>query len=207
VTLAANQKYDIRIEYYENGGGAVAKLEWQSARQTREIVPASQLYPVTAPTIPTPIPTPTPSGSGTGLLGSYFANTSLSGTAVSRLDAQVDFDWGGGTAGLTGPGADDFSVRWEGMLEAPVSGTYTFTTRSDDGVRLWVNGTQIIDNWNDHAPTNDVGTQTITLTAGQKVPIKMEYYERGGGAEARLYWAYPGQNTDIIPKSYLYSNP
>jgi glucose/arabinose dehydrogenase len=45
IALQAGQKYDIEIDYYENGGGAVAKLEWASSTQTRQIVPSTQLYP------------------------------------------------------------------------------------------------------------------------------------------------------------------
>jgi hypothetical protein len=52
ITLQAGQKYDIEIKYYENTGGAVAKLEWSSSTQAREIIPSTQLYlPVTIPTI------------------------------------------------------------------------------------------------------------------------------------------------------------
>lgn len=49
IALSANQKYDIRLEYYENGGGAAIKLEWESSQQTRQIIPATQLYPAAAP--------------------------------------------------------------------------------------------------------------------------------------------------------------
>ncbi|MDF2457569.1 MAG: Glucan endo,3-beta-glucosidase precursor, partial [Cytophagaceae bacterium] len=51
ITLTANQKYNIKIEYFENYGGAGAKLEWSSASQTREVVPASQLYLNPLPTV------------------------------------------------------------------------------------------------------------------------------------------------------------
>lgn len=52
VTLTANTLYQIRMEYYENGGGADAVLEWSSPSQIREVVPQGRLYS-TAPTIPT----------------------------------------------------------------------------------------------------------------------------------------------------------
>ena len=74
---------------------------------------------------------------------------------------------------------------------APVTGTYTFTTTSDDGVRLYVNGQLLVDNWTDHAATQNSGT--LSLVAGQKYDIRLEFYERGGLATARLSWAYPGQ--------------
>src|SRR3546814_11286121 len=69
--------------------------------------------------------------------------------AVVRQDAQVDFDWGNGSPSA-GVGSDSFAVRWEGFVEAPTTGNYTFWTQSDDGVRLWVNGNLVIDNWTLH---------------------------------------------------------
>ncbi|MFO8008656.1 MAG: PA14 domain-containing protein, partial [Candidatus Brocadiia bacterium] len=83
------------------------------------------------------------------------------------------------------------------------SETYTFTTRSDDGVRLWVNGQSVIDNWTDHGPTYDSGT--IALSAGTKYDIQLDYYENGGGAVIELYWSSASQAEEIIPQSQLYS--
>ena len=65
-------------------------------------------------------------------------------------------------------------------MQAIESGTYTFRTWSDDGVRLWVNGQLMIDNWSDHEPASD--TATITLEAGRKYDLVLEYYENGSGA-------------------------
>src|SRR3546814_1559722 len=53
--------------------------------------------------------------------------------------------WGNGSPSA-GVGSDSFAVRWEGFVEAPTTGNYTFWTQSDDGVRLWVNGNLVIDN-------------------------------------------------------------
>ena len=50
-------------------------------------------------------------------------------------------------------------------------------------MRLWVNGQLIVNNWTDHAPTENSGT--IALTAGQRYDIRMEFYENGGGATAQ----------------------
>ena len=84
-TAVAGQHYRIRMEYYEHFGAAVAKLQWQSAHEVKAAIPTSQLYP-----LPTDM---TGMGSGSGLLSSYFANETLSGTPVlNRTDARVDFD-------------------------------------------------------------------------------------------------------------------
>ena len=137
---------------------------------------------------------------GSGLTGTYFSDATLTNAVVTRIDATVDFDWGTG-APASGVGADGFSVRWTGQVQAQLSETYTFTTLSDDGVRLWVNGQQLVNNWTDHGPTENSGT--ITLVAGQTYDLKMEYFENGGGAVAKLSWASPSTAKQIIPQAQL----
>ncbi len=140
-------------------------------------------------------------GSGSGLKGDYYNGTSFNTLVTSRTDASVNFDWGSG-APASGVGSDQFSVRWSGQVQPRYSGSYTFYTWSDDGVRLWVNGSQIVDNWTDHAPTENSGT--ITLSAGQKYELKLEYYERGYGATAKLSWSSGCQPKEIVPAAQLY---
>jgi len=139
-----------------------------------------------------------------GLLGSYFANMTLAGSpAGQRIDGPLDFDWGAGTPGVPGVGADNFSVRWVGFVTPSVSGSYTFRTRSDDGVRLYIDGVLVIDNWTDHGPTND-DSAPIALNAGQRYTVTMEYYENGGGAVAQLSWSGPATGGfQFIPRSNL----
>lgn len=138
-----------------------------------------------------------------GLLGTYFDQMNLTGGTGLRIDGPLDFDWGTGTPGVAGIGADNFSVRWTGFVMPPATGNYTFRTRSDDGVRLYIDGNLVIDNWTDHAPTdNDSGV--IPLTAGQRYPVVMEFYENGGGAVAQLSWSGPTTGGfQFIPRSAL----
>ena len=145
---------------------------------------------------------PTLSSSGAGLLGSYFAGSDLAGTPlVQRIEA-VNFDWGNGQPAV-GVAADSFSVRWTGTLTVPNNGNYRFRTISDDGVRLWVNGTQRINNWTDHAPTTDT-SGSFKLNAGQRVSITLEFYERGGGAVMQLQWLRPGTSSYVaVPAASL----
>jgi hypothetical protein len=76
---------------------------------------------------------------------------------------------------------------------------------SDDGVRMWVNGNQLIDNWQDQAPTESLGS--VALEAGKKYDIKVEYYQGAGGAVMKLFWQGPGQSRELIPPTQLYSAP
>lgn len=146
---------DVRMEYYENAGGAVARLgRAQISNST----------------------------SGTTWRGEYFNNKKLSGSpALVRKDKNIDFDWGNGSP-ASGINADDFSVRWT-RSQHLAAGRHRFTAVTDDGVRLWVNGQQIINDWVDRKPATSVGE--ITLPGGT-VEIRMEYYENIGGAKANL---------------------
>jgi glucan endo-1,3-alpha-glucosidase len=143
-----------------------------------------------------------PTAPGTGLAGQYFDNMDFTNPKLSRTDTVINFNWGSGSPVST-MGPDQFSVRWTGQVQPKYSETYTFYTNSDDGVRLWVNGQQIINNWTDHAPTVNKGT--ISLVAGQKYDIKMEFYENGGGAIAGLSWSSISQGKQVIPKAQLYN--
>ncbi|MEO1744549.1 MAG: PQQ-dependent sugar dehydrogenase [Cyanobacteria bacterium J06629_9] len=147
-------------------------------------------------------PGPDP-GNGDGLTGTYYNNRDFTDQTLTRVDPTVDFDWGGGSPAAS-MGNNTFSVRWQGQIEPLYSETYTFRTTSDDGVRLWVNGQQIIDQFIDQAPTNHTGQ--ITLQAGQKYDIRMDYYENSGGAVAQLAWSSASQPLQIVPQSQLYSD-
>ncbi len=131
------------------------------------------------------------------LKGSYFNNVNLTGTpTVVRAESTLNYLWAA-NAPVKGINPDNFSVRWEGSLFPTVSGTYTFTVIADDGVRLWVNNTQIINKWIDQTAAVTY-TTTINLTAGQNIPIKMEYYEKTGLATARLLWTEPGAISSVV---------
>ena len=99
-------------------------------------------------------------------------------------------------------GADNFSCRWEGRIEAPVTGRYTFHVAGNDGVRLWINGQSIIDQWHDQGLKEHQGS--IELKSGQRYDLKMEHYEAGGTAVARLLWSGPDLPRAVVPASRLY---
>lgn len=186
INLIAGQRYSIRMEYYENQGNAVARLRWMTPGNSQTVaIPANRLYVGSQPI-----------DTGTGLKAEYFNNITLSGTPVATLTQAVDFDWGTG-APTSGVNANSFSVRWSGFVSAPLSGTYRFQSVSDDGVRLWVNGVQLTNDWTLHSAKTQ-NTAAITLVAGQRYAVRMEYYENQGNAVARLRWQTPG-STQYVP--------
>jgi beta-glucosidase len=142
------------------------------------------------PAVPTTVLTPS-AGGGHGLTGQYFNNMTLSGApALTRTDPVVDFTWRGSPG--PGVGGTGWSARWKGTLTPPATGTYTFATSSDDGSRLFVNGSRIIDNWRDQARNTQTGT--VSLTAGRPVSIEVQYYQHGGDASMSLGWTPPGSD-------------
>jgi uncharacterized repeat protein (TIGR01451 family) len=148
-------------------------------------------------------------GVGLGLLGEYYEYTGSAPPAnpfqtfrLARIDPTLDFDWGSGSP-APGIANNLFSARWVGQIIPLFSESYTFYTWSDDGVRLWINNVQRINNWTNHAPTEN-SSAAIALTAGQRYEVRMEFFENGGGATARLSWSSASQPKVIIPRSQLY---
>ncbi|MAG58874.1 MAG: hypothetical protein CMJ83_21520 [Planctomycetes bacterium] len=121
---------------------------------------------------------------GRGLLGHYFGNPNLEGTAVIRVDRSVAFEW---RYGRPHPRIreDRFSIRWTGHVDIPSNGPWTFFTVANDGVRLWVDGLRLIDNWKRNEGALDQAT--LPLRKGLH-PIKLEYFDhtRFAGIELRI---------------------
>lgn len=167
IQLTADQ-HDIVFEYYEKGGGATAQLSWILLEEDDD-------------TEPTPTPTPTttpPVEPGEGYTGSYFTNTTLAGIPTfSRNDAEINFDWAAGSPHASIP-VDNFSARWTQTVTLE-AGEYRFTATGDDGLRVFVDGVAVINQWKDQGPTTYTVDRTLTEGTHQ---IVVEYYEKGGGA-------------------------
>ena len=88
---------------------------------------------------------------------------------LTRTDPTIDFEWKGASPDPSVP-ADAFSVRWTGQVKPRYSETYTFHAMADDGVRMWVNGQLVIDDWHVHPATESRGS--MALAAGQKYDVK-----------------------------------
>lgn len=189
MTLEGGKNYSLRMDYYNAPWVGSAKFAWEGPGISKQIVPQSYLYSNTASV-------------GNGLLGNYFDNLNFAGVKKTRIDTTVDFDWGTNPP-LMGIGADTFSTRWTGYIVPEFSENYTFTTKTDDGTRLWVNHALVIDKWQDQSATEHEGS--LMLQAGVKYPVTLEYYENGWDAFAKLYWQSSSQSKQIIPQDRLYS--
>ncbi len=159
------------------------------------------------PPPPPPTPTPSPGEQFPDWLGEYFSNENLTGPPVFvRNDPLISFDWGLGSPDASIP-VDFFSVRWTRTLNFE-AGTYRFFARVDDGVRLWVDGALLINQWQIQSPTTFAAD--IFLEAGPH-SIRMEYFEHTLGAVSILSWQrvdpFPDWRTEYFNNVNLQGNP
>ena len=156
--------HHIQVDYREVTGNARVYVTW-----------ANLATNPSGPNFPQPAPQPIPVSSGQWT-AQYYPNQSLSGSPAAILaENNPSHNWGN-NAPISNLSSDNFSVRWTG-LHSISGGTYRITVRADDGVRVFVNGSRVIDEW--HGATGQTYTADITLNTGQH-NFMVEYYEAGG---------------------------
>jgi len=147
------------------------------------------------------IPDDTELAAAGGLAANFFTNLDFAGEpALARIDSTVDFQWGSGGPGAPVPG-DVFTSRWTGFVLTQDAGVYTFSTTTNDGARLTINGQLIIDEFQQQTATEF--TADIALPADAFVPIVFEHFQQGGTAVAELRWIVPGGAKVVIPTANL----
>ncbi len=133
-----------------------------------------------------------------GLRGEYFQGMNFEQEISSGVNKMINFsDYSQMKIGIP---AEHFSVRWSGYVLAPKDGQYTFYLFLDDGGRLFIDGTQVIDEWQDHDGVEF--KKKVFLTRG-KHTIRLEYYNDCCVARLALYWKPEGGKKVIIPERYL----
>lgn len=189
--LQAGQRYDLRIVYYDNLGPAHLRLSWAGPGIPKSIIPRSQLHPILGVK---------PTGSQ-GLLAAYFRRTELdSSSAVTRLDPQLDFNWGNNAPVAEVP-AESFSARWSGQVTAQFTESHTFHVEAGGGVRVWLDGQRILDQWREQP--GEFYSTVVPLTAGQKYDLRIEHFNTSKEAKMRLLWSSASLRKAVIPATAL----
>ena len=186
--------------YYGNGAHVLFPGWWENSNGTTFLLTDSNFavglhdWLLGQPDVPPP--------GGEGLEAQYFNNTTLTGSPVlTRVDPEVNFTWTGTSPG-PGVNSTNFSTIWNGLVQPRYTETYTFYTDTDDGARLYVNGTTLVDQFVTQGATEYSGT--INLVAGQYYPIQMQYFQGTGAASATLSWSSASQTKQIISQNQLY---
>jgi len=149
-----------------------------------------------------------------GLKTEYYNGTNFNQYVGTQIQTEINQYWKH-HAPLIGMDPGECSVRWTGRLMSPKTGEITFSARVDDGIRVWVGGVQVIDNWQ----LNDVGYSrgTVRMEEGKYYDIKVEYFNALHEAEIRLFWIMPkpenmswyesfwyDEKEEIVPASHFF---
>ncbi len=201
VTLQAGQAVPIRVDYMEIGGGATAKLYVKGA-VAEQIVPPEWLATDIAN-----------QSQSYGLTGRYYTNPGYADIDAAQADPmrlmmkrqdtsmRLNFGSGGPAPGMQ---VDNFMARWTGYITVPKAGAYTLGADSDDGIRIKVNTGSwqtVLDRWQDQAGQYWGGA--VNLPANTPIPIQVDWYERGGGANIGLLIQGNGYGVQDIPATWL----
>jgi outer membrane protein OmpA-like peptidoglycan-associated protein len=141
---------------------------------------------------------------GNGLYGEYYNGyEDRKLLAYTRIDPQINFYWNQQPP-APGVGNTDFFVRWTGKLFAPKTARTRIIFTADDGVRLWLDGKLLIDEWKGQEVTSYV--TEVNLKRGQSYHIKIEFFQKSHDATARLYWQFGSDPRELITARYLYTS-
>jgi hypothetical protein len=175
-------EHEVSVEYYEDGGDAKIYMWWEEVESHAPAFVA--VVPPLRPAVSTPSLATVAPAPFDGWYGEYFGNRTLSGRPdQARVDPWIGFEWG-----LASPFSETdgewFSVRWRrsGWFD---DGHYRFCATSDDGVRIWVDGDLVLDEWHDSNGLSYCGTRYMTKGAHQ---VHVEYYENQGYALIYVWW-------------------
>lgn len=175
--------HTVVMEYYENGGGAVARLSWSTGASA--LVAASAVTGSgggTGPAVATTVPTATWCPTGR-FLAEYFATPEPVGTPVRTECVAEEIGWRWAAGAPAGLPSDGFSVRLTGRFTVATTGKQRFRWSADDGVRIYLDGRRIVDRW--WAPS--AGSVTQTVRAGTRM-VQLEFVERTGDAAVSFSW-------------------
>jgi hypothetical protein len=172
--------YPMAVSFFEDTGRALLQVGWQKIGGPKA---GAADVTIIKPAAPPPPPPPPPAQNA--WTANYFNNTDLSGNAVlARTESAINYDWGYGSPQPGVVNNDHFSARWTRAVYFP-TGSYKFTTQSDDGIRVSIGGNQIINDWVvQSVRTNSVD---VDLNAGT-YDVIVEYFENTELATAKFWW-------------------
>jgi hypothetical protein len=207
----------LKAEMFERGGGAGMYLRYHGPDTKRRVVtiPESALYfsgdiPTTTTTTPPP-PPPPPKNAKPGVMEEAFYKV----YGLRRLPdlnrrkrtfvRKISRVWYRNTGSFwpSFKERDNFAMRWTGYLKIKTGGRYNFYTYSDDGSKLWIDKSLVVNNDGLHGWRGRRGSKS--MNAGYH-SLKAEMFERGGwaGMDLRWYGADSNRRHVTIPSSALF---
>lgn len=150
---------------------------------------------------------------GDGLRGEYFNGYAFNQAVRSQVNFTINFFYDGHRPPVLGVRPQMFSIRWSGQLLAPASGYYTFSSIADDGVRIWVGGLKVMEEWREKG--RKLFSRRVYLQARQFYAIRIDYVNYRNGGYVDLAWEIPkglptvgyAPGRILIPMDLLFSDP
>lgn len=134
---------------------------------------------------------------GDGLVGTYYDGHNFEREVLTRRDAAINFDWHQQSP-ASGLAAEDFSVRWTGWLMPPTTGHYVLHLSVDDGIRLWLNGRELLNEW--RGQSLSYYQLAVDLQAGEPYSLRIDYCQYSLSTRMRLAWEPPA--VDATPGNW-----
>ena len=197
VAMAAGQRYEIIVSYYNNTGPGVTELLWAYGGNPETTVPSTHL--VAADILGQELP---PAG-GSGFDVTYYNNDSFAGAPIAGGSAtKVAYSWGSHApiAGITGY---RWSGVWRGMLEAPFTDTYTLMTAHTGCLLVYVDGQLVINRAS--RGSHVTSTYTVPLVAGSRHPIEVRFANPDTSASLSLFWSATAILPSLLPGSQVFA--
>ena len=191
----------LTVTFFERDGGEVLEVAYAGPGIARTALPASALRRPNAPTALRPADNPANTTAGLDYAyyeGSWTALPDFAALTPVKTGTAADFSL---TPRLR---SDLFAFRYTGYVRVPSDGTYTFATTSDDGSKLFIGSTLVVNNDGLHGAQEVSGT--IGLRAGLHA-ITVTFFEQGGGEVLSVSYAGPGLSKMVVPASALLRAP
>lgn len=132
---------------------------------------------------------------------SFATGAPTSAPVVSRIDPDINFDWGSGSPDSR-IGSDNSYTRWTGKMVVPTTGSYTFGASIDDDYAIYINGTKVAGSGCCSGPASYANASPVNLTAGQPVDVRVEYHEYVGAAVMKLFVKGP-VDEQVVPRDWF----
>ncbi len=192
VTITAEGLYPITIVFFENSGGEAMELYWSGPGIARQRIPDAAFTGTIAP----------PPADALGYKyyeGDFDMLPDFTSLTPVKTGASANLDLGVRTPGVN----DHYAFMWQGYINIPTAGNYTFETISDDGSKVYFNtpysfnGSSLVNNDGLHPQVSVSGTVNVPIPG--VYPITITFFEKDSGESMQLYWSGPGFSRQLVP--------
>ncbi len=198
IALVAGQQYSFQMTYQKAAGAVPSlKLFWGSAKAKQQVVPQTSLFPAAV--------APTLGAVTSGLIGQYFIGDNFQQLAMTRVDSSINFNFGTASPDASIPAHSPFTIQWTGQFTPTTTDNYKFTATADDGVRVYLDGQLVVNDYTLHSVETASGS--IVLNAGQAYALKVQYFNSTKLGSIKLTYATSTGTPQPLAASVLSSTP